>query len=146
MYHCLSIFTIITQTKTRYNCWMFQTHFIWVMSTSLHLAKWSSIHHTAQNVSQSTKLEENHVNGKTQNTFTVIYTNSVQWYNQRSSLCSKHAGNVVLFKPVTSVHLESRMTRSLSFPGNHLRTPISVAWLWIRPIPIHSYHLDLFCF
>lgn len=146
MYYCLSIFTIITQTKTRYNSWMFQTHFIWVMSTSLHSAKWSSVHHTAQNVPQSTKLEENMSMEKPKT--------HLQWFTQIQSngtikdprCFSKHAGNVVLFKPVTSIYLESRMTRSLSFPGNYLRTPIRVACLWIRPILVHSHHLDLFCF
>lgn len=97
MCHCLSIFTIITQTKTGYNSWMFQTHFIWVLSTSVHSAKWSSARHR-QNVSQSTKLEENHVNGKPKTHlqwFIQIQSNGTS-KNLHSSL--KNGRNMILFK------------------------------------------------
>lgn len=63
--YCLSIFTIITQTKTMYNNWMFQAHFISVVSRLSHSVKWShvALRHTA-GVSSSTKPEKNRVNGK----------------------------------------------------------------------------------
>lgn len=48
--YCLSMFTIITQTKTMYNSWMFQAHFISVMSRLLHSVKWSSARHSTQRV------------------------------------------------------------------------------------------------
>lgn len=84
--YCLRIFTIITQTKTMYNSWMFQAHVVWVMS--VHSAKWSGTRRTAQNVS-STKFEKNHVDGKTKRTFTVIYMNSVQQYHHTNTLCAQ---------------------------------------------------------
>lgn len=48
-----------------YNNWMFQAHFISVVSRSSHSEKWShvALRHTA-GVSSSTKPEKNGVNGK----------------------------------------------------------------------------------
>lgn len=116
--YCLSMFTIITQTKTMYNSWMLQAHFISVMSRLLHSVKWSSTRHSTQRLFhrvQNLKRTESTERKKTKTKKPKAHLQWFTWIQSSGTIAQRYSLWNTQFPKTKGIFLSSTPQRTLDW-------------------------------